>query len=81
MPQSQDREIFEMLIGVVMTQSALCDFMIKNGVIASAPLIEHLAARRIAWETTASASALFPVDTLLSLLAGKQPPARPPALH
>jgi hypothetical protein len=77
----QNREALEMLIGVIMTQSALIDFLIKTKVIESGPLIEHLATRRIAWEKTATPTALFSIDMLASLLAGKQPPPAPGSVH
>ena len=77
----QNRETLEMIIGVVMTQSALCDFLIKSGAIKLDALLEHLAARRVAWEKSASMTALFPVDVLSSLLAGRKPPSPPPSLH
>jgi hypothetical protein len=35
---AQDREIFEIVLGTIMTQSAILDFLIKQGVIESAPL-------------------------------------------
>jgi hypothetical protein len=77
----QNRETLEIILGVVMAQSAILDFLIKNKVIESGPLIEHLAGRRTSWEKTATANALFSIDVLLSLLAGKQPPPAPGSLH
>jgi hypothetical protein len=77
----QNREVLEITIGVTMAQSALCDFLVKSGAIKIDPLIEHLAARRVAWEKTATSNALFAVDMLLSLLAGRKPPPFPSSLH
>jgi hypothetical protein len=77
----QNREALEMIIGVVLTQSAMCEFLLKNGVSDRAALIEHFAARRVAWESSATELSLFPVDTLLALLAGRAPPAPPGSLH
>jgi hypothetical protein len=74
---AEGRETLEMVIGAMMAQSAILDFLVKQGVIESGPLLEHLAARRVSWEKTASANALFPIDVLSSILAGRQPP-RPP---
>jgi hypothetical protein len=51
---NENRELLEILIGAVMTQSALCEFLVKSGVIDRTALIEHLAERRVSWEKTAT---------------------------
>lgn len=75
------RIALELAIGTAMAQSAIVEFLINAGIIERGPLIEHLALKRVSWEATASTNALFPVDLLVSLLAGKQPPAPPSSLH
>jgi hypothetical protein len=77
----QGREALELVLGAMMTQSAILDFLVQKGVIERAPLLEHLAKRRVAWEKTATPLALFPVDVLASILAGRQPPKPPGSLH
>jgi hypothetical protein len=71
------REALEMIIGALMAQSAVLDFLVKERVIERDPLLEHLASRRVSWEKTATPNALFAIDLLASILAGRQPP-RPP---
>ena len=73
----QNSEMLEMVLGSIMAQSAVLEFLVKQGVIEHVPLLEHLAARRVAWERTATPNALFPIDLLSAVLAGRQPP-RPP---
>lgn len=77
----QSREMLEIVMGALMAQSAVLDFLVKKGVIEHAPLLEHLAARRVAWEKTATPNALFSIDLLSSILAGRQPPKYPGPLH
>ena len=77
----QGREALELVIGTVMAQSAVVEYLVKAGVIESAPLLEHLARKRVAWEKSATALALFPVDVLASILAGRQPPPPPGSMH
>jgi hypothetical protein len=78
---NEERELLEILIGAVMAQSAVCEFLVKSGVIERAALIGHLVERRLSWEKTATQNALFSVDVLSALLAGRQPPPPPSALH
>ncbi|MGY8705124.1 hypothetical protein RAD16_05195 [Bradyrhizobium sp. 18BD] len=73
----QGRDALEMIIGSMMAQSAIIEFLVKQGVIERDPLLEHLASRRVSWESTATPNALFAIDLLSSILAGRQPP-RPP---
>jgi hypothetical protein len=77
----QSREMLEVVMGAVMAQSAVLEFLIKQRVIEHAPLLEHLAARRVAWESTATPNALFSIDLLSSILAGRQPPKPPGPLN
>ena len=79
----QSRETLEIVIGAVMAQSAIfiLDFFVKQGVIERDPLLEHLAGRRVAWETTATPNALFAIDLLSSIVAGRQPPKPPGPLN
>jgi hypothetical protein len=77
MMADQSKEMLEMVIGAMMAQSALLEFLVKQKVIEHAPLLEHLAARRVVWEKVATPNALFSIDLLLSILAGSPPP-RPP---
>jgi hypothetical protein len=77
----QGRETFELVLGAMMAQSAVLDFLVKQGVIESTPLLEHLAARRVAWEKTATPNALFPIDVLASILVGRQTPKPPGPLN
>jgi hypothetical protein len=69
---TEDKRALELALGVVIIQSALCDFMIESGTIKLESLIGHLVARRAVWESTASETTLFPVDVLLSMLQGQQ---------
>jgi hypothetical protein len=78
---NEEQELLEMLVGALMAQPAVCEFLVKSGVIKRAALIEHLVERRVSWEKTATQNALYPVDVLSALLAGRQPPPRPSALH
>lgn len=78
---NEQRELFEILIGAVMVQSVVCEFLVKSEVIERTALIEHLAERRVSWEKTATRNALFPIDVLSAVLAGRQPPPPPFALH
>jgi hypothetical protein len=78
---NEQRELFEILIGAVMAQSAVCEFLVKSGAVERAALIEHLAERRVSLEKTATQSALFPIDVLSALLAGRKPPPPPSAFH
>lgn len=78
---SKDRELLEMALGALMAQAAVCEFMVKSGAIKRGPLIEHLAAKRVGWESTATPNALFAIDVLSSLIAGRQPPTPPASLH
>ncbi len=77
----QSRETLELVLGAMMVQSAILDFLVKQGVIESAPLLEHLAARRVSWEKTATPTALFPIDVLSSILAWRHPPKPPGPLN
>lgn len=77
----QGREALELMMGAMMAQAAVLEFMVKQGLIERDLLLVHLASRRISWETTAPPTALFPLDLLASLLAGRPPPAPPSALH
>lgn len=76
-----DRDALELVIGAMLVQSAVCESLIKSGAIERKSLIERLAARRAAWEGTATQLSLFPVDVILSLLAGQQLPAPPGSLN
>jgi hypothetical protein len=69
---AKEREALELALGVIIIQSALCDFMIESGTINLDSLIEHLHARRAAWKSAASEATLFPVDILLSMLEGQK---------
>ena len=77
----QSRETLELVLGAMMAQSAVLDFLVKQRVIEAAPLLEHLAARRVSWEKTATPNALFPIDVLSSILAGRNPPKPPGPLN
>jgi hypothetical protein len=77
----QNREMLEMVIGAVMAQSAVLDFLVKQKVIEQTALLEHLARRRVSWEKTATPNALFSVDLLLSILAGRPAPRPPGTLN
>ncbi len=77
----QSREMLEIVMGALMAQSAVLEFLVKQRVIERAPLLEHLVARRVAWEKTATPNALFSIDVLSSILAGRQPPQPPASLH
>jgi hypothetical protein len=41
---NEQRELLEILIGAVMAQSVVCEFLVKSGVVERAALVEHLAA-------------------------------------
>jgi hypothetical protein len=70
-----------LVVGSIMAQSALVEFLLKQKIIESGPLLEHLAAKRVSWEATADASALWAIDTISAIAAGRQPPAPPGKLH
>jgi len=78
---AEGRETLEIVIGAMMAQSAVLDFLVKQGLIKSDPLLEHLAAQRVSWEKTATPNALFSIDLLSSILAGRQPPRPPGSLN
>lgn len=75
----QGREALEIVMGAMMVQGAVIEFLVEKGVIQHAPLLEHLAAKRVSWEKTATKNALFPIDFLSSMIAGRQTP-KPPGL-
>jgi len=77
MADQSSREMLEMLMGAMMAQAAVLDFLVKQRVIEHVPLLEHLAAKRVSWEKTATPNALFSIDLLSSIIAGRQTP-RPP---
>lgn len=78
---AQGRDTLEMIMGVMMAQSAVLEFLVKERIIERDPLIEHLAFRRVSWEKTATPNALFAIDLLASILAGRQPPPPPGPLN
>jgi hypothetical protein len=61
--------------------TALIEHLIERGVIEREPLLEFLAAKRVAWEGTASQIALWPLDSLSAVVAGRQRPALPGSIH
>jgi hypothetical protein len=65
----------------MMAQAAFVEFLVKKGVIETDPLLEHFAAKLVSWETTAPPNALFPLQTLAALIAGRKPPAPPSSVH
>jgi len=75
------REALEIVMGAMMAQGAIIDFLVKKGVIERGPLLEHLAAKRVSWEKTATKNALFPIDFLSSMIAGGQTPKPPGPLN
>ena len=77
----QGREALELVVGTMMAQAAFVEFLVKKGVIETDPLLEHLAAKIVSWEKTAPRNALFPVQTLAALIAGRKPPAPPSSMH
>lgn len=78
---NEDHAALELAIGNVMLQAALCEFLVKAGIINLAALRAHLDARRVAWQPTVSETALFPLDVLASLLAGQPVPPPPARRH
>ena len=78
---AQERETLEMILGAMMAQSAVLEFLVKERVIERDPLLEYLAFRRVSWEKTATPNALFAIDVLSSILAGRQPPPPPGSLN
>jgi hypothetical protein len=81
MTDKQAKELLEMVLGTLMMNHSLCEFLIERGTIDRTALVNHLAAKRVSWEQTASANALFPIDMISALLAGKKMPAPPVSLH
>jgi hypothetical protein len=77
----QGLEALELAIGTMMAQAAFVEFLVKKGVIETDPLLEHFAAKLVSWETTAPPNALFPLQTLAALIAGRKPPAPPSSVH
>jgi hypothetical protein len=55
--------------------------MIDQGIIDRTALVEHLAAKRVSWEKTASQNTLWSIDVTSALLAGKMPPPPPVSIH
>jgi hypothetical protein len=78
---AEGRDTLEMVLGALMAQAAVLEFLVNQGVIERDPLVEHLAARRVSWERTATPSALFSIDVLSSILAGRSPPPPPGPLN
>jgi hypothetical protein len=77
----QGREALELAIGTMMAQAAFVEFLVKKGVIETDPLLEHFAEKLVSWEQTAPLNALFPLQTLAALIAGRKPPAPPSSMH
>lgn len=78
---ADDRGALETAIGAVMTQHAICEFLIQKGVIDRAALLEFFGAKLLSWEKTATQTALFPMQMLATMLAGKPAPSPPPTSH
>jgi hypothetical protein len=78
---AEGRDALELALGTIMAESALIEFLIMKGVIERDPLLEYFAAKIVSWEKTATPLALFPIQTLGALTAGRQPPAPPSSLH
>jgi hypothetical protein len=77
----QGREALELAIGTMMAQAAFVEFLVKKGVIETDPLLEHFAAKLVSWEKAATPNALFPLQTVAALIAGRKPPAPPSSVH
>jgi hypothetical protein len=72
-------ELLEMMMGALMVQTTICRFLIKEGIIDRASLVAHLAERRVSWEKTAPAGALFPVDFVMNVVSQQQEPSAIPS--
>ena len=78
---NESQETLQLVLGAMMAQYAVCEFLVKNGVIENGALVEHLAAKRVIWEKSSTELGLFPVDVLASMLAGRPTPVPPGRLN
>ena len=76
-----NKKLMESILGALMVQVSMYRFLVKENVIDRDRLLAFLAERGEAWGKTATAEALFPLATVMSVLAAKEEPAFPQTVH
>lgn len=77
----QGREALELVIGAMLAQYAVCEFLIRQGIISEPSLRQFLDAKQSALEPYASKNAMFAYGTLRRLLQGQRIPGDPGETH
>jgi hypothetical protein len=81
MAKSEADQILDLLMGAIMTQVALCRFLIRENTVQKRELLAYLDERGQTWGKTASVVALLPLVTLKAALESAQEPNFPTTLH
>ena len=77
-----EKQIWKMVLGgSVMTQVALCRFLIDEGIIERAKLVSWMDAKRVLWESGAGPAGGVAAKILLTGIASEKEPEFPTTLH
>jgi hypothetical protein len=77
----KDRAWMGLIGGGMMTQVALCRFLIDEGIIDRSKLLAWLDAKRRRWEPTAGPAGTAAVRILMTGVASQREPEFPKTLH
>jgi len=77
--KTQD-ELLQIVLGSLMVQVSMYRFLLRENVMEKDKLLQFLAERAVSWEQNASSDAMFPLETVMAMLAAKEEP-KIPTLH